>query len=56
MRQMSERVKCGHFWWALDPVNSLRWVLSTLLLQNQKHCRYTKLAQVCWGKALCPTR
>jgi len=37
MREMRERVKCGHFWWALDPVNNLRCVLSTLLLQNQKH-------------------
>ena len=37
MRGMSERGKCCHFWWALDPVNNLRWVLNTLLLQSQEH-------------------
>lgn len=34
---MSERGKCGRFWWALDTVNNLRWVLSTLLFQSQEH-------------------
>jgi hypothetical protein len=34
---MSERGKWGHFWWGLDPVNSLRWVLSNVLLQSQEH-------------------
>jgi hypothetical protein len=37
MREMGERGKCGHSWWALDPVNNLGWVLSTLFLQSQEH-------------------